>query len=77
MQRPTILILDDEEKLRGLMAQILELEGFDVYQAGTWKAAQKRLEHHAVDVVLCDVKLPDEMVWNSHKPSSPNIHTSK
>jgi len=59
MQHPTILILDDEEKLRGLMAQILELEGFVVLQAGTWKAAQKRLEHHAVDVVLCDVKLPD------------------
>jgi two-component system NtrC family response regulator len=59
MQRSTILILDDEEKLRGLMAQILELEGFLVLQAGTWKAAQKRLEHHAVDVVLCDVKLPD------------------
>ncbi|MFN8361178.1 MAG: sigma-54 dependent transcriptional regulator [Candidatus Kapaibacterium sp.] len=60
MQRPTILILDDEEKLRGLMAQILELEGFVVLQAGTWKAAQKRLEsHQPVDVVLCDVKLPD------------------
>lgn len=59
MQHPTILILDDEEKLRGLMAQILELEGFVVLQAGTWKAAQKRLEHHTVDVVLCDVKLPD------------------
>lgn len=59
MQHPTILILDDEENLRGLMAQILELEGFVVLQAGTWKAAQKRLEHHAVDVVLCDVKLPD------------------
>ncbi|MBK9248191.1 MAG: sigma-54-dependent Fis family transcriptional regulator [Ignavibacteria bacterium] len=59
MQRPTILILDDEENLRRLMAQILELEDFEVLQAATWKAALKRLETHSIDVILCDVKLPD------------------
>ena len=54
-----ILIIDDEEKLRALMARIISLEGFEVLEAATCKAALKKLEQAAVDVVLCDVKLPD------------------
>ena len=54
-----ILIIDDEEKLRSLMARIIKLEGFEVQEAGTCKAGLKKLELTAVDVVLCDVKLPD------------------
>jgi two-component system NtrC family response regulator len=54
-----ILIIDDEEKLRSLMARIIGLEGFEVLEAATCKAGLKKLEHAAIDVVLCDVKLPD------------------
>ncbi len=54
-----ILIIDDEEKLRMLMARIVGLEGFEVVEAATCKAGLKKLEQFTVDVVLCDVKLPD------------------
>jgi two-component system, NtrC family, response regulator len=54
-----ILIIDDEEKLRTLLARIITLEGFDVVQAEDCKSALKKLEHTEVDVILCDVKLPD------------------
>lgn len=54
-----ILIIDDEEKLRSLMARIIGLEGFEVVQAGDCKSGLKKLEQHSFDVVLCDVKLPD------------------
>ena len=54
-----ILIIDDEEKLRMLMARIIGLEGFEVVEAATCKAGLKKLEQFSVDVVLCDVKLPD------------------
>lgn len=56
-----VLIIDDEEKLRGLLARIISLEGegFEVYQAGTAKAALKQLEQYSFDVIICDVKLPD------------------
>lgn len=54
-----ILIIDDEEKLRSLLARIISLEGFEVLQAGDCKTAWKKLEHNDIDVVLCDVKLPD------------------
>ncbi len=54
-----ILLIDDEEKLRSLLARIIGLEGFEVIEAATCKAALKKLEQLAIDVVLCDVKLPD------------------
>ncbi len=54
-----ILLLDDEEKLRKLMAKIISLEGFDVIEAADIKSGLKKLEVSDVDVVLCDVKLPD------------------
>ncbi|MEP7143074.1 MAG: sigma-54 dependent transcriptional regulator [Ferruginibacter sp.] len=54
-----ILVIDDEEKLRSLLSRIIRLEGFTVLEAGTIKAGTKLLEKEKVDVVLCDVKLPD------------------
>lgn len=55
----TVLIIDDEEKLRALLARILRAEGFDVLEAGDCKSGLKSVEQHDLDVVLCDVKLPD------------------
>jgi DNA-binding NtrC family response regulator len=55
----TVLIIDDEEKLRTLLGRIISLEGFTVLQAGTLKAGSKIMQKEQVDVLLCDVKLPD------------------
>jgi len=55
----TILIIDDEEKLRSLLTRIITLEGFTVIEASNLKAGLKILEKDQVDVILCDVKLPD------------------
>ncbi len=54
-----VLIIDDEEKLRNLLSRIIKSEGFDVIEAGDYKSGLKKLEQHKIDVVLCDVKLPD------------------
>lgn len=54
-----VLIIDDEEKLRGLLSRIIELEGFEVAEAGTAKVALKKLETYNADIIICDVKLPD------------------
>ena len=54
-----ILIIDDEEKLRNLLTKIISYEGFEVFQASNCKMALKNLEQFEVDVVICDVKLPD------------------
>jgi two-component system NtrC family response regulator len=54
-----ILIIDDEEKLRSLLARIIKSEGFEVFEAKDLKSGFKKLEQTDIDVVLCDVKLPD------------------
>jgi len=54
-----ILIIDDEEKLRGLLSRIVSLEGFKVVEADTAKAGLKKLDQEEFNVVICDVKLPD------------------
>jgi two-component system NtrC family response regulator len=54
-----VLIIDDEEKLRSLMARIISLENFEVLQAGDCKSGFNKIKTNDIDVVLCDVKLPD------------------
>ena len=54
-----ILIIDDEEKIRTLLSRIISLEGFEVFQASDLRNGKKRLEISEIDVVICDVKLPD------------------
>ncbi|MFI5452749.1 sigma-54-dependent transcriptional regulator [Pedobacter sp. UC225_61] len=55
----TILIIDDEIKIRSLLARIIELEGFSVLQAANAKEGLKLLQTQDVLVVVSDVKLPD------------------
>lgn len=59
MQKNRLLIIDDEERLRGLLARILQLEGYDVIVASTAREGLKKLQQEAVPVVISDVKLPD------------------
>lgn len=53
------MIIDDEEKIRTLLSRIIGLEGYEVVQAHDAKTAFKKLEQQPVDVIICDVKLPD------------------
>ena len=59
MLTSNILIIDDEEKLREVMTQFISLEGYQVFEAATAKAGLKKLEQEDIDVIICDVKLPD------------------
>ncbi|HEY8734569.1 MAG TPA: sigma-54 dependent transcriptional regulator [Puia sp.] len=59
MNRGNILLIDDEGKLRQLLKRIISLEGFIVFEADSLKTALRLLEREHVEVILCDVKLPD------------------
>ena len=61
MPTGTLLIIDDEARLRQLLAQVLELEGYTVLQAPDARRGLELLQQHAADIllVLSDVKLPD------------------
>ncbi|PRY11885.1 response regulator receiver domain-containing protein [Pontibacter ummariensis] len=56
----TLLLVDDENNLRQVLARVLELEGYQVLQAKNAREGFELLENHAeeVEVVLSDVKLP-------------------
>ncbi|MCZ8214712.1 MAG: sigma-54 dependent transcriptional regulator, partial [Cyclobacteriaceae bacterium] len=54
-----VLIIDDEENLRSLMARVIELEGYSVFQAKDIKSAWKVLEREEIRLIVTDVKLPD------------------
>ena len=54
-----VLIIDDEEKISTLLSKIIGLEGFEVLQAADEKKGLQKLETADIDVVICDVKLPD------------------
>lgn len=61
MERPLILIVDDESKIRRLLAQNLELEGFDVQTASDGAQALE-VYHKSVekpDLILLDLMLPE------------------
>jgi len=59
MPNGTILIIDDEEKLRSLLSRIIRLEGYTVVEASNVKDGLKKLEKEDFHVVITDVKLPD------------------
>ena len=71
-----ILIIDDEVQIRTLLTRMMELEGYDVCQAGDCRVALKQLELQNPDVVLCDVFLPDgngvDLVL-AIKKAAPNV----
>lgn len=59
MQKNKVLIIDDEDRLRKLLSRILQLEGYEVFEAATAKEGLKALERETVEVIISDVKLPD------------------
>lgn len=67
----TILIIDDEPSIRMLLGRILELEGYEALKAKDRATALDILGKHDVQVVLCDVFLPDgngvDMVPELHR----------
>src|ERR1700712_2791305 len=58
-QSKNILLIEDDESIRKLLSQLLEMEGFNILTASSIKAGLRILENALIYLVLCDVKLPD------------------
>ncbi len=59
MNKPAVLIIDDEENIRDMLTEILIDEGYEPYSAANWDEAYKILIGNRIDVVLLDIWLPD------------------
>lgn len=55
----TLLIVDDEERIRTAYRQLLAANGRRIEDCGTGRNALRRLEHRDVDVLVLDLNLPD------------------
>jgi DNA-binding response OmpR family regulator len=55
----TILLVDDDPSIAGLVAQILEEEGYGVESVSTGAEAEAAVERLKPDLVILDIMLPD------------------
>jgi CheY-like chemotaxis protein len=53
-----VLIVDDEERVRGVIAEMLEGDGHQVSTAGSGEEALQIMDSHEFDIVLTDLSMP-------------------
>ena len=58
-QRKTLLIVDDDQDLRGAIAEQLQAEAFDTVEAATAGEGIRQARDAKPDLILLDVDLPD------------------
>src|SRR5579863_9220561 len=59
MHRGNVLVIEDDAKIRLLLKRVLSLEGYTAYEAADLKSAARVVKSEEIDVIVCDVKLPD------------------
>jgi response regulator RpfG family c-di-GMP phosphodiesterase len=55
---PTLLLVDDEERILGAMRRTLRREGYEILTAPNARDALEILGAHSVDILLSDQKMP-------------------
>ncbi len=53
-----LMVVDDEESIRDILADILFDEGYDVLEAEDGQVAMKLFEEHDIALVLSDIRMP-------------------
>jgi two-component system, chemotaxis family, chemotaxis protein CheY len=73
--RPNILIIDDDDSNRMLVAFALRTENFNIYEAGSGGAGLEVAAEIEIDLALIDIELPDISgldILEVLRPQSPN-----
>lgn len=55
-----ILIVDDDDPVRAMLARLLRTQGYSVLQAADATEARQRLGEHPADLVISDIVMPGE-----------------
>lgn len=58
-----VLIIEDDADIRNFAKRVLQLEGYEVLQAGTGHEGLKLARQSRVNLVLLDLRLPDDSGW--------------
>ena len=59
MKMPSILVVDDDDTLRSIVAKMFALAGYEVSQAGNGVEALDILEQDTPDLILSDLEMPE------------------
>jgi putative nucleotidyltransferase with HDIG domain len=57
--KANILIVDDEEAIREVVSNLLEVQGYECASVGNGRLAQEYVGNHPVDLVLSDISMPE------------------
>ncbi|MDD2633022.1 MAG: sigma-54 dependent transcriptional regulator [Bacteroidales bacterium] len=57
--KKSILIIDDDHYIINLLENYLEREGYKIFTLGKGKPALQLMREETIDLVLCDIRLPD------------------
>jgi hypothetical protein len=77
-----ILIVDDDAQVRRFLAKLLEIEGYEVLEAGNGKEAQAFCRKTPIDLMITDLVMPEQegletiQVIRKHWPNVPVIAIS-
>jgi CheY-like chemotaxis protein len=61
---PCVLVVDDDEAIRGFVAAALEMKHNTVVEAMDGQQALQLLARHCVDLILLDMKMPAMDGWS-------------
>jgi DNA-binding response OmpR family regulator len=62
--RKSVLVIDDDLPIRGMLAAALRQKGFQVLLAGDGAEGQRALSIHHPDIVLLDLAMPGVNGWD-------------
>lgn len=55
-----VLVVDDDDPVRVMLARLLRTQGYSVHQAASADQARQSLDHERPDLVISDIVMPGE-----------------
>ena len=74
--RRRILVVDDDPEIRNLMEAMLLREGYEVHLTGDPKEATEIARSKGVDLVLCDIVMPELDGYAVHRELKKEPNTA-
>src|SRR5690349_5327324 len=65
MNAQRVLVIDDDDDIRGLVAELLQRAGLDVVQAADGRAGLRAFHQSPADLVVLDVSMPELDGWQT------------
>ena len=62
---PRVLVIDDDDDIRGLVVELLQRAGLDVDQAADGRAGLRAFHRSPADLVVLDVSMPELDGWET------------